>query len=172
MTEKASSSTGGSGNTVGSAQEAGRPMNRAFLIHDHSRFLPPRRDCQSHPTDGIIYIDLDPLSPDDEVVRRTFAELFAPHPKPISAQDITPTSGRGVTRFKKREVARIVEAVKMTGALGTFEFRLDNGVVSFCMTGESDARPPAKIDDSPNPWDKVLKNGKAKPALTLCKKVP
>jgi len=37
------------------------------------------------------------------------------------------------------------------------------------MAGESDSGP-AKIDDKPNPWDKVLKNGKAKPALTFVKK--
>jgi hypothetical protein len=79
--------------------------------------------------------------------------------------------GSGKTTFKKTEVARIVAGVKISGALGTFEFQLDSGVVRFHMTGESDAGP-AKIDDSPNPWDKVLKDGKAKPALTLCKKVP
>jgi hypothetical protein len=80
--------------------------------------------------------------------------------------------GSGPTTFKKTEVARIVEGVKRTGALGTFEFQLDSGVVRFHMTGDSGAGPPAKIDDRTNPWDKVLKDGKAKPALTLCKKVP
>jgi hypothetical protein len=80
--------------------------------------------------------------------------------------------GSGPTKFKKTEVARIVKGVRMTGAFGTFEFHLANGVVRFHMTGDADAGLPAEGDESPNPWDKVLKNGKAKSALTLCKKVP
>jgi hypothetical protein len=79
--------------------------------------------------------------------------------------------GRGKTTFEKTEIARIVEGVKKSGALGTFEFQLDDGLVRFQMTGKSEAGP-AEIEKSSNPWDKVLKNGKAKPALTLCKKVP
>jgi hypothetical protein len=78
--------------------------------------------------------------------------------------------GSGKTTFKKTEVARIVEGVKKSGVRGTFEFQLEKGLVRFEMA-ESDSGP-AKIDDKPNPWDKVLNNGKAKPALTLCKKVP
>ena len=80
--------------------------------------------------------------------------------------------GSGKTTFKKTEVARIVEGVKMTGTLGTFEFQLAEGRVVFHMTGtESDAGPTA-VTDKANPWDKVLKDGKAKPALTVLKKVP
>jgi len=79
--------------------------------------------------------------------------------------------GSGRTTFKKTEVARIVEGVKISGALGTFEFQLDNGVVRFHMMGESTA---STIDagPAPNVWDRVLPNGKAKPALTVLKKVP
>jgi hypothetical protein len=81
--------------------------------------------------------------------------------------------GSGRTRFKKTEVARIVEGVKMTGALGFFEFRLAEGRVVFHMTGtESDTGPTASTDKASNPWDKVLKDGQAKPALTVLKKVP
>jgi hypothetical protein len=79
--------------------------------------------------------------------------------------------GSGRTTFKKTEVARIVAGVKISGVLGTFEFQLGNGLVRFHMIGESGTQP-AKIDDNPNPWDRVLKNGKAKPALTVCKKIP
>jgi hypothetical protein len=80
--------------------------------------------------------------------------------------------GSGKTTFKKTEVARIVEGVKMTGTLGTFEFQLAEGRVVFHMTStESDAGPTAATDKA-NPWDKVLKDGKAKPALTVLKKVP
>ena len=80
--------------------------------------------------------------------------------------------GSGKTRFKKTEVARIVEGVKRTGALGSFEFQLAEGRVVFHMTGtESDAGPTAPTSKA-NPWDKVLKDGKAKPALTVLKKVP
>jgi hypothetical protein len=58
----------------------------------------------------------------------------------------------------------------MTGACGTFEFQLGEGIVVFHLTGnEPDAGP---TDKASNPWDKVLKNGKAKPALTVLKKVP
>jgi len=81
--------------------------------------------------------------------------------------------GSGKTRFKKTEIARIVEGVKMTGARGTFEFQLGEGIVVFHLTGnEPDAGPTAPTDKASNPWDKVLKNGKAKPALTVLKKVP
>ena len=79
--------------------------------------------------------------------------------------------GSGKTTFKKTEVARIVEGVKISGALGTFEFQLNSGVVKFHMTGESIDAPPS-ASSPPNPWDKVLSNGQAKPALTVLKKVP
>jgi hypothetical protein len=79
--------------------------------------------------------------------------------------------GSGKTTFKKTEVARIVEGVKITGALGTFEFQLNSGVVRFHMTGEPFV-VTAVASSAPNPWDKVLPNGKAKPALTVLKKVP
>jgi hypothetical protein len=80
--------------------------------------------------------------------------------------------GSGKTTFKKTEIARIVEGVKMTGARGTFEFQLAEGIVIFHMTGnETDAGPPAPTDKAANPWDKVLKDGKAKPALTVLKKL-
>ena len=78
---------------------------------------------------------------------------------------------RGKTTFKKTEVARIVEGVKKSGAHGTFEFLLDHSLVKFHMTCKSEAGS-AEIDESKNPWDKVLKNGEAKPQLTVCKKVP
>jgi hypothetical protein len=80
--------------------------------------------------------------------------------------------GSGKTTFKKTEVARIVDGVKMTGVLGTFEFQLTEGRVLFYMSRtESDAGPTAATDKA-NPWDRVLKDGKAKPALTVLKKVP
>jgi hypothetical protein len=79
--------------------------------------------------------------------------------------------GSGKTTFKKTEVARIVAGVKMTGANGTFEFQLGEGIVVFRMN-ESDAGSTAPTDKASNPWDKVLKDGKAKPALTVLKKVP
>ena len=79
--------------------------------------------------------------------------------------------GSGRTTFKKTEVARIVEGVKISGALGTFEFQLNSGVVKFHMMGESIDAPPS-ASSPPNPWDKVLPNGQAKPALTVLKKVP
>jgi hypothetical protein len=77
----------------------------------------------------------------------------------------------GPTTFKKTEVARIVAGVKISGALGTFEFQLGSGVVRFHMAGGPEAGP-AKIDETPNVWDEVLPNGKAQPALTIVKKVP
>jgi hypothetical protein len=77
--------------------------------------------------------------------------------------------GSGKTTFKKSEVARIVEGVKISGALGTFEFQLNSGVVRFHMTGEV---ATVIASSAPNPWDKVLPNGKAKSALTVLKKVP
>lgn len=80
--------------------------------------------------------------------------------------------GSGKTTFKKTEVARIVEGVKMTGARGTFEFQLADGVVIFRMTGDETDAGPIPTDKAPNPWDKVLKDGQAKPALTVLKKVP
>jgi hypothetical protein len=50
---------------------------------------------------------------------------------------------------------------------------LGDDVVKFHLTGESGAvAPAAKVVEKVNPWDKVLKNGKAKPALTVIKKVP
>ena len=79
--------------------------------------------------------------------------------------------GSGPTKFKKTEVARIVEGVKMTGARGSFEFQLTEGVVMFHMTGDESDAGPTPTDKAPNPWDKVL-DGKAKPALTVLKKVP
>ena len=51
--------------------------------------------------------------------------------------------GSGKTTFKKTEVARIVEGVKISGALGTFEFQLNSGVVKFHMTEPIDAPPSA-----------------------------
>jgi hypothetical protein len=82
--------------------------------------------------------------------------------------------GSGKTTFKKTEVARIVEGVKMTGARGTFEFQLADGIVVFHMTGNEsdDAGPLDTSNKASNPWDKVLKDGKAKPALTVLKKIP
>jgi hypothetical protein len=77
--------------------------------------------------------------------------------------------GSGKTTFKKSEVARIVEGVKVSGALGTFEFQLNSGV--FHMTGQS-VVATAVASSAANPWDKVLPNGKAKPALTVLKKIP
>jgi hypothetical protein len=90
---------------------------------------------------------------------------------PCTVLRLRSAMGRGRTTFRKTEVARIVEGVKISGALGTFEFHLDAGLVRFHLTGESGAGP-LETDESPNPWDKVLKDGKTKPALTLCKKVP
>ena len=79
--------------------------------------------------------------------------------------------GSGKTTFKKSEVARSVEGVKVSGALGTFEFQLNSGVVRFHMTGQS-VVATAVASSAANPWDKVLPNGKAKPALTVLKKIP
>jgi hypothetical protein len=79
--------------------------------------------------------------------------------------------GSGPTRFRKREVARIVEGIKMSGAVGTFEFQLAEGVVIFHMTGGESCPGPTPTDKPPNPWDKVL-DGKSKLALTVLKKVP
>jgi hypothetical protein len=91
----------------------------------------------------------------------------------LSAQVAPERRGRGKTSFKQSQVKRIVKGVEASGAKGTFEFHLQDEVVKFHMTGESDAvGRPAKVDASSNPWDEVLKNGKAKPALTLLKKVP
>jgi hypothetical protein len=78
--------------------------------------------------------------------------------------------GNGRTTFKKTEVARIVEGVKNSGAVGTFEFQLASGVVRFFMTGEA-AAVPSVASVKPNSWDEVLHRGKAKPDLTLLKKV-
>ena len=82
--------------------------------------------------------------------------------------------GSGRTTFKKTEVARIVEGVKISGALGTFEFQLGEGVVRFHMTGEVASTESATVIDvkPKNVWDEVLPHGKAKPALTLLKKIP
>jgi hypothetical protein len=80
--------------------------------------------------------------------------------------------GSGKTTFKKTEVARIVAGVKIAGVLGTFEFQLGEGQVRFHMAGESDVAPSGKVDHGSNPWDRVLKDGKGKPALTVCKKIP
>ncbi len=79
--------------------------------------------------------------------------------------------GRGKTIVKQRAVTRVVKGILATKIKGEIEVHLETGVVKFRPTGESDAGP-AKTADKPNPWDKVLKDGKAKPALTLCKKVP
>jgi hypothetical protein len=75
--------------------------------------------------------------------------------------------GRGPTRFKKNEVARIIEGVRKTGAVGTFEFNLAVGTIRFHITGESADEPDAPS----NPWDRVLRHGKAKSALAVLKKV-
>ncbi|WP_164939279.1 hypothetical protein [Bradyrhizobium zhanjiangense] len=80
--------------------------------------------------------------------------------------------GSGVTKFKKREIARIVEGVKETGALGTFEFNLDAGIIKFHMSGEPPPAASASPREKPNEWDRVLPHGKAKPSLAVLKKVP
>ena len=79
--------------------------------------------------------------------------------------------GRSPTRFKKNEVARIIEGVRKTGAVGTFEFNLVVGTVRFHMIGESSGEPDASSNGPMNPWDRVLRHGKAKPALAVLKKV-
>jgi hypothetical protein len=79
--------------------------------------------------------------------------------------------GRGTTTFKKTEVTRILDGVAASKAKGTIEFQLSSGVIRFHM---SDATAIKTIDAAaakPNVWDKVLKNGQAKPALTVVKKV-
>jgi hypothetical protein len=81
--------------------------------------------------------------------------------------DVRSAMGSGPTTFKKTEVARIVEGVKRTGAVGTFEFQLGSGVVRFHMIGDSGGGLPAKIDDRPNPWDKVLKKQKENRGLSV-----
>jgi hypothetical protein len=81
--------------------------------------------------------------------------------------------GSGTTKFKKTEITRIVSGVAASKAEGTLEFQLALGLIKFHMSSGTDAVGPA--DDGKqavNPWDKVLKNGKAKPALTVVKKVP
>ena len=79
--------------------------------------------------------------------------------------------GSSTTRFKKTEVARIVEGVTLAGVKGTFEFQLDQGIVRFhmgCEPGSESTIPATK----PTVWDEVLNHGQGKPALTVCKKVP
>lgn len=84
--------------------------------------------------------------------------------------------GSGRTTFKKTEVARIVEGVKNSGALGVFEFQLNSGVVRFHLTGSGAVNELVEtpvINAKPtNVWDEVLPHGKAKSALTLLKKIP
>jgi hypothetical protein len=85
-----------------------------------------------------------------------------------------PMTTRGKTTFQKRQVTRIVKGISASKATGTIEFLLNEDVVKFHLTGESGATATAtdKVAEKVNPWDQVLKDGKAKPALTLCKKVP
>jgi hypothetical protein len=77
--------------------------------------------------------------------------------------------GSGKTLVKQRAVTRVIKGILAAKIKGDIEVDLATGVVRFRPTGESDAGP-AKTAGKPNPWDKVLKDGKAKPALTLCKK--
>jgi hypothetical protein len=79
---------------------------------------------------------------------------------------------RGRTTFKKTEVTRIVGGVAASKAKGTLEFQLSSGVIRFHMLDDSAIKTIDAVDAKPNVWDKVLKNGKAKPALTVVKKVP
>jgi hypothetical protein len=79
---------------------------------------------------------------------------------------------REKTTFKQRQITRIVNGINASKATGTIEFLLNDDVVKFHLTGQSGAVAPAKAAEKVNPWDKVLKNGKAKPVLTILKKVP
>jgi hypothetical protein len=81
---------------------------------------------------------------------------------------------REKTTFRQRQVTRIVNGINASKATGTIEFLLSEDVVKFHLTGESSARELAahQVTEKVNPWDKVLKNGKAEPALTVIKKVP
>jgi hypothetical protein len=92
----------------------------------------------------------------------------APEKPPVEA--LVERTKRAKTTFRQRQVTRIVNGIKASKATGTFEFLLDDDLVRFRLAGESDA--PVKPAEKVNPWDKVLKNGKAKPPLTLLKKVP
>jgi hypothetical protein len=77
--------------------------------------------------------------------------------------------GTGKTTFKKTEVTRIMDAIAASKAKGTLEFQLASGVIRW----QPDSVAPAGDGkDVVNPWDKVLKNGKAKPTLVVQKKVP
>ena len=82
--------------------------------------------------------------------------------------------GSGKTTFKKTVVARIVDGIKASKANGIIEFELATGVIKFYIAGEieGDGQLSVNAKNVVNPWDKVLKNGKAKPALTVIKKVP
>jgi hypothetical protein len=75
--------------------------------------------------------------------------------------------GRGPTTFKKTEITRIMDGLAASKAKGSVEFRLASGVIRW----QPDSVGPT-AENAVNPWDKVLKNGKAKPALTVVKKVP
>jgi hypothetical protein len=93
---------------------------------------------------------------------------LSPEKPPVQA--LVERTKRAKTTFRKRQITRIVSGIKASKATGTLEFLLDDDLVRFRLTGESDE--PIKAAEKVNPWDKVLKNGKAKPALTLLKKVP
>jgi hypothetical protein len=80
--------------------------------------------------------------------------------------------GSGKTLVKKTAVTRVIKGILATKIPGDIEVNLETGVIKFHPTGDPVKAESAKISDSPNPWDKVLKDGKAKPALTLLKKVP
>jgi hypothetical protein len=63
--------------------------------------------------------------------------------------------GSGTIKFKKTEVARIIEGIKMSGARGTIEFQLQEGIVKFVMAGESESGPAAAPSQAANEWDTV-----------------
>jgi hypothetical protein len=73
---------------------------------------------------------------------------------------------RAKTTFRQRQITRIVKGIKASKATGTLEFLLNDDLVRFRLTGESNADAPIMAAGKVNPSDKVLKNGKAKPALT------
>jgi hypothetical protein len=108
-----------------------------------------------------------PRLPDNLKFQSRMIDLL-PEKPPVQA--LVECTKRTKTTFRKRQITRIVKGIKASKATGTFEFHLDDDLVRFHLAGESDA--PVKAAEKVNPWDKVLKNGKAKPALTLLKKVP
>ncbi len=77
--------------------------------------------------------------------------------------------GRGKTTFKKTEVTRIMDGVAASKAKGTLEFQLASGVIRW---QPDSVGPTGDGKNAVNPWDRVLKNGKAKPTLVVHKKVP